>query len=119
MTVTERHRKPSKRLVKVTIGVLIGVAIGSAVGLLSVTEPYGTLFLAVIGVFFGGIVAANIITTVGWCMIAGALIGGFVAMLLARIGKAAMYGVAPGALLGMIVGLALEATQKNPPQDEG
>ena len=90
MNVAERHRKPKNRLVRVAFGFLIGATIGIVVGLLIVEELDGKVFLAVIGAFFGGVLGANVIRTVGWCMIAGALVGGFAAMLLARIGKAAM-----------------------------
>jgi hypothetical protein len=98
---------------------LLGAAIGFTVGLLSVPELDGRIVLAVIGAFFGGVLGGKVISTAGWCMIAGAFLGGIAAMLVARIGKAAMYGVPPGAILGLIVGLVIEETRRKPPQDNG
>lgn len=103
----------SETVVPVRATIVIGI------GLLFVEELDAKIFLAVIGALFGGVLGANVIRTVGWCMIAGALVGGIAAMLITRIGKAAMYGVPPGAILGMIVGLVVEKTHKKPPQDNG
>lgn len=119
MNVAELHRKPHRRLVGAAIGFVIGATVGIVVGLLLVEERDAQIFLAVIGAFFGGVLGANVITTVGWCMVAGALIGGFAAMWLTRVGKSAMYGVPPGAILGLIAGFVIEATRRKPPHDDG
>jgi uncharacterized protein YcfJ len=112
MNVAEHHQKPHRRLVGAAIGFVMGATIGIVVGLLCVEERDAQIFLAVIGAFFGGVLGANVLTTVGWCMIAGALVGGFAAMWLTRVGKAAMYGVPPGAVVGMTVGRVIEATHR-------
>ncbi|MHB0958284.1 MAG: hypothetical protein ACYC0X_12460 [Pirellulaceae bacterium] len=97
-----------RRLIKLAIGLLMGATIGAVVGLLFIEELDAKILLAFIGAFFGGVLGGNVIRTVGWCMIAGALVGGITAIMITRIGKAAMYGVPIGTILGMIVGLVVE-----------
>ena len=108
MNVADCYRSGGRRLLRVAIGFLVGATIGLVVGLLTVRELDGGIFLAVVGGLLGGVLSGNVIRTVGWCMIAGALVGGIAAIMITRIGKAAIYGVPLGTILGLVVGLVVE-----------
>src|SRR3990172_6833705 len=114
MNVTECHRRGRRRLVRAAIGFLFGATIGFVVGLLIVRELDGGIFLAVVGALLGGVLGGNIIRTVGWCMISGALVGGIAAILFTGIGKAEIYGVPVGTVLGLALGLVVEPNPNNP-----
>jgi hypothetical protein len=116
MNDAECRRMRRRRLVRGTIGLLAGATTGFVVGLLSVRELDGEIFLAVVGAFLGGALGGNMIRTVGWCMIAGALVGGIAAIVITRIGKAAIYGVPMGTIVGLVVGLVVEEARRKPPQ---
>jgi hypothetical protein len=99
------------RLTSIVVGLLSGAAVGFVVGLLIAEDPMGWVFLAVVGAMFGGIAGGKLIKTVGWFVLAGAMLGGVIAILFNGPGKAAMYGAPLGAIMGLAMGLAAEVNR--------
>ena len=116
MNVTNRYRSGGRRLTRV--GIVSPRWGNNRVGGRSAGRA-GTrwrVFPAAVGALLGGVLGGNVIRTVGWCMIAGALVGGIAAIVVTRIGKAAIYGVPLGTILGLIVGLVVEEARRKPSQ---
>jgi hypothetical protein len=108
MNVNDYLRRKRRRLLGVVLGLLCGAAIGLAMGLLIRRELPVGLLLASGGALVGGIAGSNVIRTTGWLMLAGATVGGIAAIWVNANGKAALYGVPIGTMLGLAVGYAIE-----------
>jgi hypothetical protein len=108
------NSRPAKtgRLPGIVIGMLSGAIVGCVISLLTIRQLSGGIFLGLVGAFFGGVVGGKAIRTTGWLMLAGAIVGGLLAIALTQIGKAMLYGAPLGMVLGLVVGLALEETSR-------
>ena len=95
---------------------LSGAVLGFLIGVASFEEERlaSGVFLAVTGAIIGLVVGSRVIRVVGWSMIAGAIVGGVVAVLVTRIGKMAIYGVPLGTVIGLGVGIGIEQNFRNP-----
>jgi MFS family permease len=96
---------------------LCGAVIGFLLGVLLVNDERlaGGAFLAVGGAIVGLILGSRVIGVTGWTMLAGAVVGGVVAVLTTRIGKMALYGVPLGTIIGLGVGIGIEQNFRRPP----
>ena len=92
------------------LGSLSGAVLGFLIGVASFEEERlaSGVFLAVTGAIIGMVVGSRVIRVVGWSMIAGAIVGGVVAVLVTHIGKMAIYGVPLGTVIGLGVGIGIE-----------
>ena len=97
-------------LCEAVLGFLIGVATFAEARLAS------GLFLAVCGAIIGMVLGTRVIRVVGWTMIAGAFCGGLIAILVNGNGKAAIYGVPLGTIIGLGVGIGIEQNFRKPPE---
>ena len=102
------RRSRGSRIRAILLGLLVGAAVGFVIGLTIAERLAGGIFLGAVGGVCGGIVGGRIIRTTGWCMIAGAAVGGTIAVLSTHIGKMVLYGAPWGAVVGLVVGLVVE-----------
>ncbi len=89
---------------------LSGAVLGFLIGVATFAEERlaSGIFLAVTGAVIGMVVASRVIRVGGWSMIAGAFLGGVIAVLVTHIGKMAIYGVPLGTIIGLGVGIGIE-----------
>ena len=85
-----------------------GAAVGFVIGIAIVRELRGGIVGALGGALIGGALGGRLISTTGWLMILGAIVGGLLAIVVTGFGKAVIYGAPIGAGLGLCLGLAMK-----------
>jgi len=120
MAEPEQIRRPTSRTRRAALAVAICsmLVAGIGIGLAMVMGVPEVGFVAVCGAVLGAVVGnlIAVVRTTGWLMLAGAVIGGVAAILLTGIGKAAIYGVPIGTIMGLAVGLAIEQNNARRPK---
>jgi outer membrane lipoprotein SlyB len=105
-----------RRLAYAIVWPLCGAVIGFLLGVVIMWDErlIAGAFFAISGAIIGMAVGSKLIGMTGWTMLAGAVVGGVVAVLVTGFGKSVIYGVPVGTIIGLILGLGIEQNFRKP-----